>query len=179
MISDLVWIVGPCSMENEELYLETAGKLCELMEGREWYYKSSFDKANRTAIQGRRGPGLEEGLRFLQLARDKFPGIRLTTDVHETYQVRQLEGLVEVIQIPAFLCRQTDLLIECGKYFDIIHIKKGSGSAQRRPSILRARFVVRIPMLKSGSAREACIMDMRNWWLTLVLWKRCVTMETV
>ncbi len=89
MMSDMVWIVGPCCMETESLYLETADKLCELMEGRNWYYKSSFDKANRTAVQGRRGPGLEDGLRFLQLARDKFPGIRLTTDVHETQQVEQ------------------------------------------------------------------------------------------
>lgn len=124
-MSDMIWIVGPCSMETEKLYLETAEKLNELMQGRDWYYKSSFDKANRTALQGRRGPGFDEGLRLLKEVKQRFPDIRITTDVHETNQVEQLKDLIDVIQIPAFLCRQTDLLIECGKHFDIVHIKKG------------------------------------------------------
>jgi 2-dehydro-3-deoxyphosphooctonate aldolase (KDO 8-P synthase) len=122
---DMIWIVGPCGMETEKLYLETAEKLNELMEGRNWYYKSSFDKANRTAIQGRRGVGIEEGVKLLERAKSKWPEMRLTTDVHETHQVEKLKGLVDVIQIPAFLCRQTDLLVECGKHFDIVHVKKG------------------------------------------------------
>lgn len=121
----MIWIVGPCAMESEKVYLETADKLTELMQGREWYYKASFDKANRTAIQGRRGIGLETGLNLLKKVKKNHKDIKLTTDVHETCQVKQLKGLIDVIQIPAFLCRQTDLLVECGESFDIVHVKKG------------------------------------------------------
>lgn len=118
-------IVGPCGMETEHLFLTTAEKLQDIMHGRDWIYKSSFDKANRTALQGRRGPGLQQGIVLLEKIKQKFPGIRLTTDVHETYQVTLLKSLIDVIQVPAFLCRQTDLLVECGKHFDIVNVKKG------------------------------------------------------
>jgi len=122
---DIVWIVGPCGMETKSLYLNTAEKLNNLMQGRNWYYKASFDKANRSAVQGRRGPGWERGLELLAAAKEKFPDLRLTTDIHEVHQVEPLKDLIDVIQVPAFLCRQTDLLIECGKHFDIVHVKKG------------------------------------------------------
>lgn len=120
-----IWIVGPCSIESEKLYLETADFLYKEMSGRNWVYKASFDKANRTAMTGKRGPGMNAGLNLFKKVKDKYPDIKLTTDVHETWQIEGLVGLVDVIQIPAFLCRQTDLLVECGKHFNVVNIKKG------------------------------------------------------
>tara|TARA_R100001244_G_scaffold25113_4_gene25601 strand:+ start:61927 stop:62748 length:822 start_codon:yes stop_codon:yes gene_type:complete len=125
-MSDKVWILGPCSMENEHLYLKCAEELTKFMDGRDWYYKASFDKANRTAVDGGRGPGIDESLRLMEKVREEFPGIRLTTDIHECHQAKLIADQgVELCQIPAFLCRQTDLLIESGKCFDKVNIKKG------------------------------------------------------
>lgn len=120
-----IWIVGPCSIENEKLFIETAKELNKTMQGKEWYYKGSFDKANRTSINGKRGPGLDKAIEIFKKIKEEIPEIKLITDVHETHQVKKLAGHVDCIQIPAFLCRQTDLLIECGKYFDKVNIKKG------------------------------------------------------
>lgn len=120
-----LWIVGPCALESEKMFLEVGEALVEIMNGHLWYFKASFDKANRTSIGGRRGIGLENGIEILHKFKEKHPSIRLTTDVHECWQVEKLKAVIDVIQIPAFLCRQTDLLIECGKHFDIVNIKKG------------------------------------------------------
>lgn len=124
-MNDFLWITGPCMLENESMYLDTADKLVEIMKGRLWYYKASFDKANRSAIEGRRGLGLDACIDIFKKVKSTHPDIKLTTDVHETHQVQQLVGIIDAIQVPAFLCRQTDLLTECGKYFDIVHVKKG------------------------------------------------------
>jgi len=122
---DNVWILGPCSIENEELYLSTGEYLYKHMQGKDWYYKASYDKANRTALVGKRGPGLDESLKLFAEIKKRCPGIKLTTDVHECWQVEKIAPYVDVVQIPAFLCRQTDLLAECGKHFDVVNIKKG------------------------------------------------------
>ena len=122
---DKVWILGPCSMESKEFYLETARELNKIMDGRNWYYKASFDKANRTSLYGGRGPGLEEALSAFKEVKREFPKIKLLTDVHETCQVEKLADTIDCIQIPAFLCRQTDLIVECAKHFDQINVKKG------------------------------------------------------
>ena len=119
------WILGPCSLENRELYMKCADHLVPMMKGKDWFFKASFDKANRTSIHGGRGPGMEEGIRLFKEVKERHPGIRLTTDVHETWQVEQLREVIDCIQIPAFLCRQTDLIVECARYFDIINVKKG------------------------------------------------------
>jgi len=95
------------------------------MDGKNWYMKASFDKANRTSIDGGRGPGLEYSKSVWKTAKKQYPHVRLITDVHETYQVEELVDYVDVIQIPAFLCRQTDLIIESAKHFSAINIKKG------------------------------------------------------
>jgi 2-dehydro-3-deoxyphosphooctonate aldolase (KDO 8-P synthase) len=102
-----------------------AKTLVPLMEGKDWYLKGSFDKANRTSIYSNRGPGLDEGIRIMQSIKEVYPDIRITTDIHEASQALPLSDVVDVIQIPAFLCRQTDLLVECAKNFNVINIKKG------------------------------------------------------
>ena len=119
------WILGPCSMESEKLYLDEGRFLNKIMKGREWYYKSSFDKANRTSIRGKRGMGLDKGIEVFKKLKEEIPDIKLTTDVHECWQVEKLKGIVDLIQIPAFLCRQTDLIAECARNFNIVNIKKG------------------------------------------------------
>ena len=112
-------------MESVDFYLETGRHLYNMMEARDWYFKASFDKANRTSLYGGRGPGLEEGLAAFKTIKEEFPKIKLLTDVHETHQVEKLAEYVDCIQIPAFLCRQTDLIVECATHFDKINIKKG------------------------------------------------------
>ena len=118
-------ILGPCAMETKEMYLETAKYLNTFMEGREWIYKASFDKANRSSITGKRGCGYDEAIEWFKIVKEEIPNIKLTTDVHEVWQIEQLSGVIDVIQIPAFLCRQTDLLVECARNFPVVNIKKG------------------------------------------------------
>lgn len=120
-----VWILGPCSLENEDLFFNTIKDISKIMKGKNWYMKASFDKANRTSLHGGRGPGLEYCKDVWNNAKKEFEGIKFLTDVHETHQVESLVGFVDVVQIPAFLCRQTDLVVECAKHFDAINIKKG------------------------------------------------------
>tara|TARA_B100000287_G_C20642640_1_gene784066 strand:- start:339 stop:1109 length:771 start_codon:yes stop_codon:yes gene_type:complete len=120
-----VWILGPCSMESKELYFEVADHLAKFMKGKDWYMKASFDKANRTSLYGGRGPGMEEAKEIFSEVKRRHPGIKLLTDVHETHQVAELSPYIDCIQIPAFLCRQTDLIVECARHFDKINVKKG------------------------------------------------------
>lgn len=121
-----VWILGPCSMESQELFLNTLEKIDSVMEtSDEWYMKASFDKANRTSLYGGRGPGLEYAMEVWKEAKRRFPNVKLLTDVHETQQVEKLSEVIDVIQIPAFLCRQTDLIVECARHFSKMNIKKG------------------------------------------------------
>ena len=125
-MSDFTWILGPCSMENWEVYSGMLSRLEPVMRGRDWIYKASYDKANRSSVHGGRGPGLDEALEMFKLVREMFPDVRLTTDVHEVWQVEKVaEAGVHIVQIPAFLCRQTDLLVESSKLFDVVNIKKG------------------------------------------------------
>lgn len=121
-----MYILGPCAIENTEMYLNIGCFLNKVMENREWYYKASFDKANRTSIKGQRGIGYEDGLDLFHEIKRLIPNIKLTTDVHECWQIdRDLIEAIDVVQIPAFLCRQTDLIVECARYFNKINIKKG------------------------------------------------------
>ena len=124
-MDNYTYILGPCSIENEENFLTVAWQLDAVMKGKDWYLKGSFDKANRTSIHSDRGPGLDEGIRIMQTVKEDFPDIKIITDIHEPSQALPLSDVVDVIQIPAFLCRQTDLLVECAKNFNVINIKKG------------------------------------------------------
>ena len=118
-------IAGPCVIENENLVMEVAKELKEITSdlGIEFYFKSSFDKANRTSIHSYRGPGLEEGLRILQKVKDTYD-VKLVTDIHEPYQAEPAGEVVDILQIPAFLCRQTDLLVAAAKTGKIVNVKK-------------------------------------------------------
>lgn len=123
---------GPCVIEGLEHALMMAEKIKAIGErlGIEIVYKSSFDKANRTSHDGHRGPGLEEGLKILKAVKDKF-GMMIITDVHEAWQCEPVAKVADIIQIPAFLCRQTDLLKAAAATGKVINIKKGQfASAQ-------------------------------------------------
>ncbi len=119
------FILGPCSVESRDLFYSIAESLYPKMQGKSWYLKGSFDKANRTSIHSDRGPGLAASIEIFDEVKRNFPGIQLSTDVHETWQINRLAGQVDMIQIPAFLCRQTDLVVEAARSFKVINIKKG------------------------------------------------------
>ncbi len=121
----LAFIAGPCVLESEELALQVARFLASLnfCSGRV-IFKGSFDKANRTSIHSYRGPGLQEGLRILTEVK-RQTGLPLTTDIHQPQQAELVAEVVDLLQIPAFLCRQTDLLIAAGKTGKPVNVKKG------------------------------------------------------
>lgn len=122
----LAIIAGPCQMESRDHALEVATALKEMASkaGLGLIYKSSFDKANRTSLKGRRGLGLEASLPVFAEIRDAL-GIPVLTDIHEIEQCEPVAEVVDVMQIPAFLCRQTDLLVAAGKTKAAINVKKG------------------------------------------------------
>ena len=122
----LFLIAGPCVIESEQLALDTAGQLKEITArlGIPFIYKSSFDKANRTSISGHRGPGIEEGLRILSEVKRQI-GVPVLTDVHEYTPMEEVAEVVDVLQTPAFLCRQTDFIIKACSVGRPVNIKKG------------------------------------------------------
>lgn len=122
----MILIAGPCAIESRDLVMQMAQKLEKYhqKEGVEFYFKSSFDKANRTSIKSFRGFGIDEGLKILQEVRRDF-GYKILTDIHESAQAQAVSEVADVIQIPAFLCRQTDLLVASAKTKAVINIKKG------------------------------------------------------
>jgi len=135
----MILLAGPCVIESEENILKIAKELQSYHEDEtiDFYFKASFDKANRTSLESFRGLGMEEGLRILQKVKEEF-GYKIVTDVHETYQVNPVAEVVDMLQIPAFLCRQTDLLVACAKTNCKINIKKGQfldGNAMKYPAL--------------------------------------------
>lgn len=118
-------IAGPCVIESEENVMEIAGKIKEIAEklDLDYYFKASFDKANRTSIKSYRGPGIDEGLRILKKVKDTY-GLKICTDIHEPWQAEKAAEVCDIIQIPAFLCRQTDLLVAAAKTGKLINVKK-------------------------------------------------------
>ena len=119
-------IAGPCIIENEEHPFFMAERIRDIAVslGVPYVFKASFDKANRTSIEGFRGPGLEKGLAILRAVRERF-GIPVTTDVHEPHQAEAVAESVDLLQVPAFLCRQTDLLLACARTGKPVNVKKG------------------------------------------------------
>ncbi|RHY34502.1 hypothetical protein DYB32_000904 [Aphanomyces invadans] len=119
-------IAGPCVLESEAVVLQIANRLKAIRDdlGIPVVFKASFDKANRQDLASYRGPGLEKGLSLLQHVK-AHTGLPLLTDVHETYQVDAVAQVVDIIQIPAYLCRQTDLLVAAARTGKLVNIKKG------------------------------------------------------
>lgn len=130
-------IAGPCVIESAEL-LDTVAERLKAISSRlgvEIIFKASFDKANRTSLRSFRGPGIDRGLRMLADVRSKW-GLKLLTDIHEAWQAQPAGEVVDVLQIPAFLCRQTDLLVAAAKTGKAVNIKKAqflSGADMRYP----------------------------------------------
>ena len=122
----MILIAGPCVIESRELIMKVAESLRKFneMSGVEFYFKSSFDKANRTSISSFRGPGLQRGCGILAEVKEKF-GYKILTDIHESYQAEPVARVADVLQIPAFLCRQTDLLVAAASTQAVVNIKKG------------------------------------------------------
>lgn len=132
-----IFLAGPCVIENAELLDIVAQRLVEIREKLqvEIYFKASFDKANRTSLSSFRGPGLEKGLQMLADIKARYQ-LPLTTDIHESIQAEAVGQVVDVLQIPAFLCRQTDLLVAAAKTGKVVNVKKAqflSGEDMRYP----------------------------------------------
>ncbi len=134
----MILIAGPCVIESKEQIFKIAEYLKPYSEKYDFYFKASYDKANRTSLDSYRGPGIDKGLEILNEVKEKF-GYKLLTDVHETWQVKKAAEVVDVLQIPAFLCRQTDLLVEAAKTDKIVNIKKGQfmNPADMKYSVLK------------------------------------------
>ena len=147
-----IFIAGPCVIESAELLDTVARELVGINQrlGTNIIFKASFDKANRTSIHSFRGPGLERGLQMLSDVKEKY-GLRLLTDIHESWQAAPVAEICDVLQIPAFLCRQTDLLVAAAKTGRTVNIKKAQFLSGRD---------MKYPVEK---AREAGAADV---WLT-------------
>ena len=151
-----VYIAGPCVIESQELLNTVAAELVRLNKkyGIDIIFKASFDKANRTSLNSFRGPGMVKGLEMLQEIKDKY-GLQLLTDIHESYQAEEVGKVVDVIQIPAFLCRQTDLLVAAAKTGKIVNIKKAqflSGKDMKYP----------VEKCKESGAKEVWLTERGN-----------------
>ena len=132
-----ILIAGPCVIESAEVLNTVAQEVCRINQkfGTEIVFKSSFDKANRTSIHSFRGPGIDKGLQMLADIKEKY-GLKLLTDIHESWQAEAVGEICDVIQIPAFLCRQTDLLVAAARTGKSVNIKKAqflSGKDRRYP----------------------------------------------
>ena len=152
-MNQLTVIAGPCVMEPGGHALRLAGQLKAVMAGRpvRWIFKASFDKANRTSLNSYRGPGLEKGLEQLAEIKARL-NVDTLTDVHETSQVARAAAVVDVLQIPAFLCRQTDLLTAAGKSGRAVNIKKGQFMA---PGDMRYA----VEKVKSGGCTDVSLTE--------------------
>jgi len=118
-------IAGPCVMESENILMEIADELVPVCKkiGVEFYFKASFDKANRTSIDSFRGPGLDKGMQWLANVKEKY-NVPVVTDIHEPWHAAPVAEVCDILQIPAFLCRQTDLLVAAAKTGKTINVKK-------------------------------------------------------
>jgi 2-dehydro-3-deoxyphosphooctonate aldolase (KDO 8-P synthase) len=163
-------IAGPCVIESEQLVMDTAGRVAEITKalGISYIFKSSFDKANRTSIHSFRGPGIEEGLAILDKVKGQF-ALPVLTDVHTEEQATEAGKVVDVLQIPAFLCRQTDLLIAAAKTGKVVNVKKGQflspiemGNAVKKVEECGSR---RLLLTERGSSfgYNNLVVDMRSF----------------
>ena len=167
--TDLVVLGGPCAIESEEITLRIGRGVADVCRrlGVPYVFKASFDKANRTSIDGYRGPGLEEGLAVLQRVKQELD-VPLVTDIHETWQAKPAAEVVDILQIPAFLCRQTDLLLAAAATGRVVNVKKGQFvSPAEMDEIVRkleAGGTDRILLTERGSSfgHNALVVDFRG-----------------
>ena len=150
------FIAGPCVIESAELLDTVARKLVDInrRQGTDIIFKASFDKANRTSIHSFRGPGLERGMQMLADVKSHY-GLRILTDIHEAWQAEPVGQVADVIQIPAFLCRQTDLLVAAARTGRTVNIKKAqflSGRDMRYP----------VEKAREAGAREVWLTERGN-----------------
>ena len=163
-------VAGPCVLEDDELNLRVARELADVARRRDLpaIFKASFDKANRTSVDSPRGPGLERGLEQLRTVREET-GLPVLTDVHEPWQAAEAAAVVDVLQVPAFLCRQTDLLVAAGETGLPVNVKKGQWMApeQIRHSVekVRAGGSERVSVTERGTAfgYGRWVVDMRSF----------------
>jgi 2-dehydro-3-deoxyphosphooctonate aldolase (KDO 8-P synthase) len=151
-----IFIAGPCVIESEVLLSTVAEELVKINKelNIDIIFKASFDKANRTSISSFRGPGIDRGLEMLNDIKDKY-GLRILTDIHESWQAEQVGQVADVLQIPAFLCRQTDLLIAASRTGKIVNIKKAqflSGQDMKYP----------VEKAKNAGAKEVWLTERGN-----------------
>ncbi len=141
MQEKMILMSGPCVIESYENLSQTAKTLAPIAQNPniDFYFKASFDKANRTSLDSYRGPGLKEGLALLAQIKKEF-GYKIITDIHESHQAEAIAEVADVIQIPAFLCRQTDLIVAVAKTSKIVNVKKGQfmNPADMKHTVLKA-----------------------------------------
>lgn len=153
----LVVIAGPCVIESEDLCVEVGLKVKEITEslGMPYIFKASFDKANRTSVKSFRGPGIDKGLEILSSVRSKL-GVPVLTDIHEPWHAKPAAQVVDVLQIPAFLCRQTDLIVAAAQTGKCVNIKKAQFLAawDMKNSVEKARSTgnANITLTERGSS---------------------------
>ena len=138
----LTILAGPCAIESQEILDETAERLKDICEKLDinYVFKSSFDKANRSSIKSYRGPGMEKGLEMLQAVKEKY-NVPIVTDIHTPEQAEPVSHVADILQIPAFLCRQTDLLVAADKTGNIVNIKKGQFLAPEQMKSIAQKVV--------------------------------------
>ena len=162
-------IAGPCAIEGRDMAQITGEYIASIAEEfpeHEFVYKSSYDKANRTSINSKRGIGMDEGLKILEEVRNNF-GLRLTTDVHETYQVKAVGEVVDEIQIPALLSRQTDLIVAAASTGKWVNIKRSQSASGRQANTMIEKCWVggnyNVQMIERGSSvLNDIVIDWRN-----------------
>lgn len=122
----LTLFAGPCAAESYEICMNVGGEVKEICEQLDinYVFKASFDKANRTSVDSYRGPGLDDGLKLLQNVKNELD-VPIVTDIHESGQVNAVAEVADVLQIPAFLCRQTDLIVAAANTGKLVNIKRG------------------------------------------------------
>ncbi len=170
MLDDFTLISGPCALEDDELNLEIGRELTLLSSdlGMPVLFKASFDKANRSRLDAPRGPGLEVGLKLLRRVKDET-GLPIVTDIHEADQAAAAAQVADVLQIPAFLCRQTDLLTAAGATGKIVNVKKGQWMSpdEMRGAVdkVRAAGAARVAVTERGTffGYGNLVVDMRSF----------------
>ncbi len=178
---DIVIIAGPCVIESQELLDEVAMELVRLraVYGIDIVFKASFDKANRTSIHSYRGPGMEKGLQMLADVKEKYC-LRILTDIHESYQAEPVSEVADILQIPAFLCRQTDLLVAAAQTGKIVNIKKAqflSGEDMRFPyekAVEAGASEVWLTERGNSFGYNNLVVDFRNIPIMSTISPRCI-----